>query len=68
MTEYVLGIDIVGEGGSKIVLDPHLGDLTYAKGSVATPRGKVTVEHTKNANGVVVTRVDAPSGIEVVFA
>ena len=68
LTEYVLGIDIVGEGGSKIVLDPHLGDLTYAKGSVATPRGKVTVEHTKNANGVVVTRVDAPSGIEVVFA
>jgi hypothetical protein len=67
LTEYVLGIDIVGEGCSKITITPHLGDLSYAKGSIATPCGKVTVAHTRNADGSVATHVEAPDGVEIVL-
>ncbi len=67
LTEYVLGITIVGEGSSKITVSPHLGSLSYAKGSIATPHGKVTVEHTKNADGSVSTKLDAPQGVEIVL-
>ncbi len=66
LTEYVLGIQIVGEGCSKLRLTPHLGDLSYAKGSIATPHGKVTVEHVKNANGTVSTGISVPHGIDIV--
>lgn len=65
LTEYVLGIDIVGEGCSRIALSPHLGNLSYAKGSIATPYGKLSVEHIKNADGSVATKVDAPIGVEI---
>ena len=67
LTEYVLGIDIVGEGGSKIVISPHLGALSYAKGSIATARGKVSVSHIKNEDGTVSTSVDAPDGVEIIL-
>lgn len=65
LTEYVLGIRIIGEGCSVIAIKPHLGSLKYVRGSIATPFGKLTVEHRKNEDGTVITSVDAPNGIEI---
>ena len=65
LTEYVLGIGIKGEGCREIEITPHLGHLGHVKGSIATPYGKLTVEHTKRDDGTVETKVDAPKEITV---
>ena len=66
LTEYVLGIDIVDEGCKTIRIKPNLGYLAYAKGSIATPFGKVSVSHAKNADGSIKTVVDAPHEITII--
>ena len=65
LTEHVLGVCVEGEGCSKIVVTPHLGDLTFAKGSIATPKGAVKISHKKQPDGSVKTTVRAPRGVEV---
>lgn len=65
LTEYVLGIRIVGEGCSKVEIKPHLGTLKHVRGGVATPLGRLTVEHRKNADGSITTKIDAPNGMEI---
>ena len=67
LTEYVLGIRIVGEGCSKIEIKPHLGSLKYVRGSIATPLGKLTVEHTKNSDGTISTKIQSPDGIKIIM-
>ncbi len=66
LTEYVLGVDIMEAGCKKIRIKPNLGYLSYAKGSIATPYGKVLISHEKNADGTISTHVDAPKGIEII--
>ena len=65
LTEYVLGIQIIGEGCTKIAINPHLGSLKHVRGSIATPFGKLKVEHVKNNDGTIITKVDAPQGVEI---
>ena len=65
LTEYVLGIQIVGDGCSKIVIKPHLGSLKHVRGSIATPFGKLTVEHLKKDDGTIITEIEAPRGVEI---
>ena len=65
LTEYVLGVRIVGEGCSKVEIKPHLGALKHVRGSVATSLGRLTVEHSKNADGSITTKIDAPNGMEI---
>ena len=67
LTEYVLGIEILEEGCKAVKVTPHLGELTYAKGSIATPFGKLEVEHTKNNDGIINTVVNAPEDIRIEF-
>ncbi|MBQ4046952.1 MAG: alpha-L-rhamnosidase [Clostridia bacterium] len=66
MTHYVLGIQVAEPGCGKIRIAPHLGDLTYAKGTFPTPYGVLSVSHVKNADGTVTTEIDAPEGVEIV--
>jgi hypothetical protein len=68
LTEHVLGVKVTGAGCSKIEITPHLGDLAWAEGSIATPMGKVSIAHSKQPDGTVKTEVDAPAGIEIVLA
>ena len=65
LTEYVLGIHIIGEGCSEIEIKPHLGFLKHVRGSIATPFGKLAVEHIKNTDGDITTKIDAPDGIKI---
>ena len=68
LTEYVLGINITGAGCSEIEIKPHLADLNYAKGSIATPFGKLTVCHEKLPDGTISTTIDAPKQIKIKMA
>ena len=63
---HILGITILEPGCKKLSIVPHLGDLSYARGTYPTPLGLVTVSHTKNADGTVRTEYTAPDGVEVV--
>ena len=65
LSQYVLGIRILECGCKKIAIDPHLGDLKWVKGTYPTPYGNIYVEH-KVENGKMVSKVDAPKGVEIV--
>lgn len=64
MSEHILGIKVVEPGCSKIKIEPHLGNLKWAKGTYPTPYGILTVEH-KYENGKITTHIDAPEGVEI---
>lgn len=65
LIEHVLGVNVVEEGCRRIELTPHLGPLDFAKGSIATPAGKLRISHKKQPDGSIKTEVKAPKGIEV---
>lgn len=62
----VLGIEQVDAGGATVRVNPFLGDLDWAEGSLATAKGVVRVRHEKRPDGTIGTKVDAPKGVEVV--
>lgn len=51
LTKYVLGVNPADPGMKNIRFTPHLGDLTWARGTVPTPDGKITVTLEKKHNG-----------------
>ena len=65
LTEHVLGVTVKGIGCSEIEITPHLGDLSFARGAIATPAGRVEILHEKNEDGSIKTTVNAPEGISV---
>ncbi len=65
LSEHVLGFEIIEPGCRKIRINPHLGNLQWAKGSLPTPHGVVTVSHTKRPDGTVKTTFKAPKGVKV---
>ena len=65
LTEHVLGVRVTASGCREIELTPHLGALRYAKGSIATPYGKVEIAHEKTEDGKVKTTVKAPAEVKV---
>ena len=65
LSENVLGIKILEPGCKKMKVEPHLGDLQWAKGTYPTPYGDIFVSHVKKADGTIETVVDAPEEIEV---
>ena len=67
LTEYVLGVHILESGCKTVELKPHLGDLRYARGSIATPKGKLEVEHIRTEDGKIKTRAVAPKGIRILY-
>lgn len=62
----VLGIDSDGLGFSKIKIEPHLGDLKKASGSMPHPNGVVSVNY-QFEKGKWAISVDLPSNTEGVF-
>lgn len=68
LSENVLGIQILEPGCKKVKVEPHLGDLEWAKGAYPTPYGIIEVSHEKQADGSVSTKVNAPEGVEIVLA
>ncbi len=58
----VLGIKAVKPGYEEFVIEPKGCDLTYAKGSVPTPKGDITVEWKKKEDGALEILCTAPEG------
>jgi alpha-L-rhamnosidase len=60
---YVLGVKLDGPiWNKKLIINPRLGDLKYAGGTVVTEFGKVAVTWTKTATGIKFS-ADIPKGI-----
>ncbi|MGJ7033847.1 hypothetical protein [Niabella hirudinis] len=65
LSEYVLGLKVVEPGGNVFRLEPHLGDLSFAEGTLPTKLGVIRVKHVKDKTGKVITTVRAPKGIRI---
>lgn len=67
LTKYVLGIEIIEPGCTRIRIKADLCDLKWIKGAYPTPFGVVKVEHLREENGTVRTVVQAPKEVEIVY-
>lgn len=67
LSQHVLGVEIVEPGYKVVKINPHLGDLEWVEGSVPTPFGDIKISHRKDAEGNVVSKVDAPVGVSVIM-
>ena len=66
LTENVLGVKILEPGCRKLSITPHLGSLSWAKGTFPTPLGIVRISHKKKKDGSIETKVTAPAGVAVI--
>lgn len=64
LTEHVLGISPVSAGFRSVRICPHLGALSFARGSIPTPLGVLSVDVGRGRNGKVKVRVDSPKGMK----
>lgn len=66
LSENVLGIKILEPGCKKVTVEPHLGDLDWAKGAYPTPYGPIRVSHRKCSDGHVESKVSVPESVLLV--
>ncbi len=66
LTEHVLGIAPAEPGFACLRLNPHLGDLEWARGAVPTPRGPIGVEITRAKDGSEDVEIELPEGTNIV--
>ncbi|MBQ6576678.1 MAG: alpha-L-rhamnosidase, partial [Bacteroidales bacterium] len=66
LSQHVLGVKAVEPGYAKVKIEPHLGDLEWAEGTVPTPYGVIKVSHKKGADGKVITNISLPKGVKKV--
>jgi alpha-L-rhamnosidase len=59
LSDYVLGVRPTAPGYHHWTLDPHPGDLTWARGQIPTPSGPIAVSWTRSGTRLTVT-VTAP--------
>ena len=65
LSEYVLGVQVLEPGCSVVGIRPNLGDLEWAEGTFPTPYGVIFVRHEKQADGTIVSEIQAPEEIEI---
>lgn len=66
LSANVLGVKIIEPGYKVIRVEPHLGDLQWAEGTVPTPYGEIKVSHRKGTDGKVVSKIEVPEGIKII--
>lgn len=66
LSEHVLGVKVLEPGCKKIIIEPHLGDLKWVKGTFPTPDGVIEIEHRIDENGNIISNIKAPKEIEIV--
>ena len=67
LTEYILGIQVTEAGCRKISVCPHLGDLSWCKGTFPTPYGILSVS-LEQKDGGIHADVSAPKEVSVTLA
>lgn len=65
LSKYVLGVNVLEPGCKEIMIDPHLGDLNWVKGTFPTPYGVIEIEHKKSGDGKIETTYKAPKEVEI---
>lgn len=65
LPSVILGVRPVAPGYEKVEIKPHMEYLSYAKGSVITPKGKIRVEWKKENDGSKI-EIDVPQGLNVI--
>ncbi len=68
LTEFVLGVKSTGPGFATCTIEPHLGDLKWAKGKVPTPHGILKVSAAHNDGSMLTVTVQIPNGVQAKFA
>ena len=63
----VLGIDTDAPGFNKIKIEPNLGSLTKASGSMPHPKGEIKVSYNVNAQSKLSAVISIPEGTSGVF-
>ncbi|MDQ8184384.1 alpha-L-rhamnosidase C-terminal domain-containing protein [Pelagicoccus sp. SDUM812002] len=58
----LLGIDSVAPGWKKVRVEPHLGELKEASGSIPHPLGTLSVSY-REVNGLWVVRIELPNSV-----
>jgi hypothetical protein len=66
LSRYVLGVKPVSPGWEKVVVQPHIDGLKWAKGNIVTPLGDIAVEWEKSSGGGIKLNVSQPDGIQVI--
>ncbi len=66
LTEHVLGVKVMEPGCKVLKIEPHLGDLQWVEGTFPTPLGVVKIKHTKQTNGTISSKIDAPKGVRII--
>ena len=67
LNRIVLGVRPTAAGGQAVSLSPHLSNLTWANGSVATIKGPISVSWKVAADKSVAISCQAPEGVIVKF-
>lgn len=66
LIHHILGIQPVDVGCKTIRIQPFLGDLKFAEGSLALPNGKISVRHERKSDGTIQTKIlSVPAGVKV---
>ncbi len=66
LSEHVLGVKVAEPGGKAYTVKPHLGNLSFAEGTFPTKYGIIKVKHTKDANGKVISEIEAPKEVKII--
>jgi hypothetical protein len=66
LNRILLGVKETAPGGTSFIISPRLGGLEWARGSVATVRGAITVSWKRSGTDLAVDWT-APEGTEVEF-
>lgn len=66
LSRHVLGIEPVEPGFSKVKIEPHLGNLDWAEGSIPTPYGIISVSHKRSADGKINSKITVPDGVTII--
>ena len=64
LSQHVLGVNVL-DGGEKVMITPHLGDLEWVEGTFPTKYGIIKIRHSKNADGSIKSDINAPKGLTV---
>ncbi|MBU8867730.1 alpha-L-rhamnosidase C-terminal domain-containing protein [Paenarthrobacter aromaticivorans] len=62
---YILGISPAAPGFAAATIDPAPSELEWAKGTVPTPQGPITVHWTRLDDEIRLVTVTAPAGVEL---
>lgn len=66
LSAHVLGVKVLEPGCKKVEINPHLGNLKWAKGTFPTPYGIIKISHKVGSDGKVVSDIQAPNEVEIV--